>query len=98
MTHLYTPRPWLFTILFFVLVLDIVMQARLTGRARELAWLPLIFALWANTHIQFIDGIRAAGLGAGRIDLRRAGGMLCRPARRPIGWVWRCLEACWARC
>lgn len=56
MMRLYTPRPWLFTILFFVLVLDIVMQTRLTGRIRELAWLPLIFALWANTHIQFIAG------------------------------------------
>jgi hypothetical protein len=56
MMRLYTPRPWLFTILFFVLVLDIVMQARITGRARELAWLPLIFALWANTHIQFVAG------------------------------------------
>jgi hypothetical protein len=56
MMRLYTPRPWLFTILFFVLVLDIVMQARRFGRNRELAWLPLIFALWANTHIQFVAG------------------------------------------
>ncbi len=56
MMRLYTPRPWLFSILFFVLVLDIVMHARLTGRTRELAWLPLIFALWANTHIQFVAG------------------------------------------
>jgi hypothetical protein len=56
MMRLFTPRPWLFTILLFVLVLDIVMQARLTGRLRELGWLPLIFALWANTHIQFVAG------------------------------------------
>jgi len=55
--HLYTPRPWLFTLLFFALELDILMQARRTGRLRELAWLPLLFALWANLHIQFIDGL-----------------------------------------
>jgi hypothetical protein len=55
--RLYTPRPWMFTILFFVLEIDILMHARKTGRARELAWLPLIFALWSNLHIQFVDGL-----------------------------------------
>ena len=55
--HLYTPRPWLFTILFFVLELDILMHARKTGQTRELAWLPVIFALWSNLHIQFVDGL-----------------------------------------
>ena len=38
------------------------MQARRTGRARELLWLPAIFALWANMHIQFIDGLLVLGL------------------------------------
>jgi hypothetical protein len=57
MVRLYTPRPWLFTILFFTLELDFLMQARKTGRIRELLWLPVIFALWANVHIQFIDGL-----------------------------------------
>jgi hypothetical protein len=60
--HLYTPRPWLFTILFFVLELDILMHARKTGRTRELAWLPVIFALWSNLHIQFIDGLLVMAL------------------------------------
>jgi hypothetical protein len=62
MGRLYTPRPWLFTILLFILELDILMQARRTGRLRELLWLPLIFALWANVHIQFIDGLMVLGL------------------------------------
>jgi hypothetical protein len=57
MFPLYTPRPWLFTILFTVLELDILMHARKTGRLRELLWFPIIFALWANLHIQFIDGL-----------------------------------------
>ncbi|MGA2832422.1 MAG: hypothetical protein ABSE55_05055 [Terracidiphilus sp.] len=55
--RLYTPRPWLFSILLFVLELDVLMQARKTGKIRELVWLPVIFALWANVHIQFIDGL-----------------------------------------
>ncbi len=55
--HLYTPRPWLFTIVFFVLELDILMHARRTGQIRELAWFPVIFALWSNLHIQFVDGL-----------------------------------------
>ena len=62
MGRLYTPRPWLFTVLLFILELDILMQARRTGRVRELLWLPLIFALWANVHIQFIDGLMVLGL------------------------------------
>jgi hypothetical protein len=57
LSRLYTPRSWWFTILFFALELDLLMQARKTGRMRGLLWLPLIFALWANLHIQFIDGL-----------------------------------------
>jgi hypothetical protein len=58
----FTPRPWLFTIFFFTLELSIVMQARKTGKIRELLWLPLLFALWANLHIQFIDGLVVLGI------------------------------------
>ncbi len=57
LSRLYTPRSWWFTILFFALELDFLMQARKTGKMRELLWLPVIFALWANLHIQFIDGL-----------------------------------------
>lgn len=60
--HLFTPRPWLFTILFFVLVLDILMEVRRSERTRLLAWIPAIFAVWANIHIQFIDGLVLLGI------------------------------------
>ena len=60
--RLYSPRPWHFTILFFVLVVDILMHARRTGETRELFWLPVIFGLWANLHIQFVDGLLVLGL------------------------------------
>ena len=56
-SHLYTPRPWLLSILFFVLEIDILMQARRNGTRRELLWLPVLFLLWANVHIQFVDGL-----------------------------------------
>jgi hypothetical protein len=68
---LYTPRPWMFTILFFVLEVDILMRARTTGRSRELAWLPLIFALWANLHIQFVDGLLVLALALAEAILAR---------------------------
>jgi hypothetical protein len=57
MVHLYTPRPWLFTILLFTLELDILMHARRSGSVREFVWLPVIFALWANVHIEFVYGL-----------------------------------------
>lgn len=59
-----TPRPWMFTILFVIVELDILMQARKTGRIRELFLLPLLFALWASIHIQFIDGLVVLGIAA----------------------------------
>jgi hypothetical protein len=69
--RLCTPRPWLFTILFFALELDVLMQARKTGKMRELAWLPVIFALWANLHIQFIDGLVVLGIALAEAVLAR---------------------------
>jgi hypothetical protein len=71
MGHLFTPRPWLFTILFFVLELDILMHARRTGKLRELLWLPVLFALWSNLHIQFIDGLLVLALAAAEAILAR---------------------------
>ncbi|OTE97463.1 hypothetical protein BCS42_05505 [Crenothrix sp. D3] len=54
---LQTPRPWLFTILLFIIELDILLTARRTGNYRYLIALPFLFALWANLHIQFIYGL-----------------------------------------
>jgi len=64
LSRLSTPRPWLFTILFFVLEMDILMHARRRGESRELLWLPPLFALWANLHIQFVDGLLVLGIAA----------------------------------
>jgi hypothetical protein len=71
MGHLYTPRSWLFSILFFVFELDILMHVRRTGRLYELAWLPVIFALWANVHIQFVNGLLVLALALTEAILAR---------------------------
>jgi hypothetical protein len=71
MGHMFTPRPWLFTVLLFVLELDILMHARRTGKLNELAWLPVIFAFWANLHIQFVDGLLVLGLALAEAILAR---------------------------
>jgi hypothetical protein len=56
-TYLMSERPWLFTVLFFTLTLDAVLDLR-AGRSRRAIWLlPLCYALWANLHIQFIHGL-----------------------------------------
>jgi hypothetical protein len=56
-TYLMSERPWLFTVLFFTLTLDAVLDLR-AGRSRRAIWLlPVCYGLWANLHIQFIHGL-----------------------------------------
>ena len=62
--RLYTPRPWLFTVFFFVLEMNVLLAARRSGHARSLLWLPVLFAVWANVHIQFLDGLLVLGIAA----------------------------------
>ncbi len=92
LSRLSTPRPWLFTILFFVLEMDILMIARRTGRRRELLFLPILFALWANVHIQFVDGLLVLGIAAAEPLLARwwKSGVQSPPARS----LWLALAAC----
>jgi hypothetical protein len=55
-------RPWLFTILFSTFLLDVLLDLR-GGRAVRRLWLlPVIFALWANLHIQFVHGLLILGI------------------------------------
>jgi hypothetical protein len=55
-------RPWLFTILFSTLTLDAILDLR-AGKKNWTVWLlPVMFALWANLHIQFIYGLFLLGL------------------------------------
>ena len=60
----HTPRPWLFTILFFIIELDVLVSVRRSRSYRTLLILPLLFALWANLHIQFVYGLFVLGVSA----------------------------------
>lgn len=75
---LLTERPWLVTLLFSLWTLDIVLDLRDGRPARGAAFLPALFAVWANVHIQFVYGLLLLGLAC------------VVPGRRP----WRLLAAC----
>lgn len=91
LSRLYTPRPWLLTVLFFVLEIDILFATYREDQARrnkwQLLWLPLIFAVWANIHIQFINGLIVLLLGAVIPALRS---IVARrsPSSAPAGDGW----------
>ena len=84
--YLMSERTWLFTVLFFTLTMDAVLDTR-AGRNLRTTWLlPLVYLLWANLHIQFIHGLfllmvacvsplidRFFGLGEGAEYAARAG-------------------------
>src|SRR5262245_53372489 len=55
-------RPWLFTILFTTLTLEVILDLR-DGKRRWTFWaLPAVYALWANLHIQFVYGFALLGM------------------------------------
>lgn len=61
-SRLFTPRPWLLTIVFFAITLEVVLLVR-EGKWTPWFWsLTAIYMLWANVHIQFIYGLGLLGL------------------------------------
>ena len=65
------PRPLFFSVILFTIVLTLVVEAQRGAQIRLLYWLPLIFVIWANLHIQFIYGLALVGLLAGTNLLQR---------------------------
>ena len=59
------PRPFFFSMVLLSITLTLVLQANRSGRVQMLFWLPPIFLLWANLHIQFIYGLFLVGLLVG---------------------------------
>lgn len=51
------PDPAVLSILFCGLELAVLVQSRRSGELRSLFWLPLLFLIWANLHIQFVIGL-----------------------------------------
>ena len=87
-----TPRPWLFTIFFFLLEMDILMQTRRDGSGRRLLLLPFLFVVWANVHVQFLDGLIVLGAAACEPLLGRFWKLETRCAS--VWALWGTLGAC----
>lgn len=62
MGGLFTPRPWQFTIVFAAVTLKVILDLRDGCAGRGVWLLPLLYAVWANLHIQFIYGLFWLGL------------------------------------
>jgi hypothetical protein len=56
------PGPIDVSIIFSGIELLLILQYRRTGNPRSLSFLPLLFLLWANLHIEFVDGLLLLGL------------------------------------
>lgn len=56
------PRPVFFSMMLFCATLTLLSGAQRTAQIRLLYWLPLLFLLWANLHIQFVYGLFVVGL------------------------------------
>jgi hypothetical protein len=94
MLVLATPRPWLFTILFFTVEFWLLLEA--SDRCRP-AWLipvvPLML-IWANVHIQFIYGLALIGVFA--LQQTFPGGSrgllaVATKAKLSAKWLWALL-------
>ncbi|MGA3087432.1 MAG: hypothetical protein ABSD75_02395 [Terriglobales bacterium] len=59
------PRPFFFSMALFAVTLTLLLEANRSGRMQPLYWLPLLFLVWANLHVQFIYGLFLIGLLAG---------------------------------
>ena len=58
------PRPVFLSMILFAVTLTLLLESHRTGRVQLLYWLPLVFLVWANCHIQFIYGLFVVGLFA----------------------------------
>lgn len=94
------PRPFFFSMALFCVTLTLLLEANQSGQLKALYWLPLIFMIWANLHIQFVYGllvvflfvaVNLAQQGAARLGI--ASGAFAAPAL-PAGKLVVLLAAC----
>jgi hypothetical protein len=91
-----SPRPWLFTILFFTIELSLLWIAREENRPGWLLPIVPLFALWANVHIQFVYGLGLIGLFAleSLLSDRVRTALSSEPrSELPPMWLWLLLAA-----
>ena len=94
------PRPVFFSMMLFAVTLTLLLEAQRTRREKLLYWLPLVFVLWANLHIQFVYGLLVVGVFVGvNLAQRLAAGAGWRPEwlqvpTLPAGKLLLVLAAC----
>jgi hypothetical protein len=73
LSYLFTlmPRPVYFSMILYTVELTLLLEAQRQRRIQTLYWMPLIFMLWANMHIQFIYGLCVLGMFTGINLLQR---------------------------
>ncbi len=59
------PRPIFVSIMLYILLLTALLETNRSGHVKNLYWLPIIFLVWANIHIQFVYGLFVLGLFVG---------------------------------
>lgn len=67
------PRPVFLSMILFAVTLTLILESQRPGRANILYWLPLVFLVWANCHIQFVYGLFVVGLFTGVHLLQQLG-------------------------
>ena len=88
------PRPGMLTIVFFILQLDWVLRARLEHDTRHSWWVPLLYAVWVNVHIQFIYGLFLLGVAAIEPFIRKLLGTAVDPRDWAVSrTLWKLLGA-----
>ena len=94
------PRPVFFSMILFCVMLTLILEANRSGRVQTLYWLPLVFLLWSNLHIQFIYGLIALALLLGIAWLQRIAAhfgsepAFLEPPALPVGALALVLAAC----
>src|SRR5262245_60755686 len=83
MSKVISPRPWLFSILFFTVELFILFHVRRTDKIAPLLVLPPLFVFWANLHMQFIYGLAVLGLFLVELLLSQLPSLSLYPSHRP---------------
>jgi hypothetical protein len=91
-SSIYAPRPGMFTILYFAIEMELLLNAVLRGKFSRMYWLIPLFAVWASVHIQFIHGLIVLVLFAGEPILNFVVRYKPEPAALPAK-SWRVVAA-----
>jgi len=94
------PRPVFVSIMFYIVLLTALLEANRSGQVKNLYWLPAIFLVWANVHIQFVYGLFVLGLFVASqiasrcLERTRISPAVISPASLPVAVLLLIFVAC----